>query len=150
MWEQAAEKLDPEVRQALNEVKGAQLFNNDQNEDSEEPADASSLPDLVTREAQRRLEDMEHRQWALPIGVAGKTIEIRSLLGKFIAFAKVIKDKGDAFIELDPTGYAKLAWLPFSLFVDVCMHQIQFSPFEQFDDLTLNPFDTRFAIRQRP
>lgn len=150
MWEQAAEKLDPEVRQALNEVKGTQLFNHDQNEDSEETADASFLPDLVTREAQRRLEDMEHRQWALPIGVAGKSIEIRSLLGKFIAFAKVVKDRGDAFIELDPTGYAKLAWLPFSLFVDVCMHHIQSAPFEQFSKLTSNLLYTRLAIRNRP
>jgi hypothetical protein len=96
------------------------LFGHDRNDDSKDITDASSLPEMVEREAQRRLEDMEHRQWALPIGIAGKTINLRTLLGKFIAFAKVVKDKGDAFIGLDPTGYAKLAWLPFSLFVDVC------------------------------
>ncbi|GAM37911.1 ankyrin repeat protein [Talaromyces pinophilus] len=125
LWEQAAEKLDPEVRQALHEVRSSRIFSHNQNEDIIGTADASSLPELATREAQRRLEDMEHRQWALPIGVAGKTIEIRSLLGKFIAFAKIIKDKGDAFIELDPTGYAKLAWLPFSVFVDLSAKDLE-------------------------
>jgi hypothetical protein len=116
--------LDPEVRQALEEVRGASGRFNNKNGDSQNNRSIHSLPEIVAHEAQNRLEDMEHRQWALPIGIAGKMIDIRTLLGNFLMFAKVVKEKGDAFIGLDPTGYAKLAWLPFSLFVDVCTHPI--------------------------
>lgn len=119
-WEQAAERLDPALRQTLDDVRNAPLLVDKNNEKgSKDAQNIPALPEMVTHEAQRRLEDMEHRQWALTVGVAGKTIEVRTILGDFLKFAKFVKDKGDAFIELDTTGYAKLAWLPFSLFVDV-------------------------------
>lgn len=118
-WEQAAEKLEPKVRTALDEIREAPEKIQKEANKADDSTNIPPLPRTVSDEAQRRMEDMEHRQWALPIGVRGKVIEIRGLLNRILKFAKVVKEKGDALIRFDPTGYAKFAWVPFSLIVDV-------------------------------
>lgn len=118
LWEQAAEKLDHKVREALEEIREGPEKIQKEAQKADDP-NIPSLPQMVSDEAQRRMEDMEHRQWALPIKVKGKEIEIRDFLNKCLKFAKAVKEKGDAFISFDPTGYAKIAWIPFSLIVDV-------------------------------
>jgi hypothetical protein len=65
------------------------------------------------------MEDMEHRQWALPAKVSGNEVRIRPLLAKILTYTSGVKKRTDDLISLDPTGYAKLAWLPFSLVLDV-------------------------------
>ncbi|EAW21026.1 Ankyrin repeat protein [Aspergillus fischeri NRRL 181] len=98
-----------------------------------------SIADIIAGVAQKQMEDMEHRQWALPAKVKGKETRIRPLLGKILAYASGIKEKADNLIDLDPTGYAKLAWLPFSLVLDLATLDIEqyYAAMDAFSDLSL-------------
>jgi hypothetical protein len=81
--------------------------------------ESQSIADIIAGVAQRQMEDMEHRQWALSAKVSGNETRIHPLLAKILTFANGVKKRADNLIVLDPTGYAKLAWLPFSLVLDV-------------------------------
>ncbi|PGH10978.1 hypothetical protein AJ79_05129 [Helicocarpus griseus UAMH5409] len=136
-WDQAAQKLDPRDRQALKEIQEA-AANLHKSNKAQDGGDNPSLAELLSAESQRRIEDMENRQWALPRVVADKATDIRDLLSKFLKFARLVKEKGDAFISFDPTGYAKLAWLPFSLLVDFTTVDLEqhYAALEAFSSLS--------------
>jgi hypothetical protein len=51
-------------------------------------------------------------------------------------YAKLVKDQGQRFIDLDPTGYAKIAWIPFSLIVDVSTYLFTMPQSRHFEKLT--------------
>jgi hypothetical protein len=91
----------------------------DEDGDGEGPSSNRSIADVISGVAQRQMEDMEHRQWALPAKVRGKETRVRPLLRNILTYTSAVKEKADNLIDLDPTGYAKLAWLPFSLILDV-------------------------------
>jgi hypothetical protein len=90
--------------------------------DGDDVVSDRSIADMISGVARKQMDDMEHRQWALPARLRGKDTRVRPLLRKILTYANGFKEKADNLIDLDPTGYAKLAWLPFSLVLDVSDH----------------------------
>ncbi|KAL2793217.1 hypothetical protein BJX66DRAFT_232430 [Aspergillus keveii] len=98
-----------------------------------------TIADTIAGVAQKQMEDMEHRQWALPAKVSGNETRIRPLLAKILTYANGVKKSANNLIDLDPTGYAKLAWLPFSLVLDLATLDIEqyYAALDAFSDLSL-------------
>ncbi|KAL3471036.1 hypothetical protein BJX99DRAFT_238235 [Aspergillus californicus] len=98
-----------------------------------------SIAEIIAGVAQKQIEDMEYRQWALPAKVSGNETCIRPLLAKILTYANSVKKRADNVMDLDPSGYAKLAWLPFSLVLDLATLDIEqyYAALDAFSDLSL-------------
>lgn len=75
----------------------------------------TSLAGSIPAKAEEEKTNMEVSGWSLPINVMGKELNAQEQLSKMLKSAKFVKDKGQALINLDPTGYLKMAWIAFSL-----------------------------------
>lgn len=77
------------------------------------------LAEEVLDVAQKEKHTMELNRWSLPIKIKNRDVSIREKLDGIIGFAKAIENKAQPLIDLDPTGYAKLVWIPLCLVLDV-------------------------------
>ncbi|MCJ1467129.1 hypothetical protein MMC07_005751 [Pseudocyphellaria aurata] len=117
-WEQAAAKLDPKIRDALDEIRNKP----DQfRKEARKPDDPRipSFAQIASDNIRKQMDELDGRAWALPFDIKVKKAKIREVLEKLNKVAKVIKDNGNGLIDCDPTGYAKAAWLPFCILLNI-------------------------------
>jgi hypothetical protein len=77
---------------------------------------APSFAKLISDDIQKQMDVLDSRDWALPFDIKKK---VKEAMGTVYKVAKVIKDNGDGLVGCDPTGYAKAAWLPFCIILNV-------------------------------
>jgi len=116
-WEEAVAKVDPEIQDVLAQAKGVpDQLRKDARKTSSRP---TSLASMVITGIEKRINELDSKEWALPFDTKIKKAKIKSLMSKVYKIAMVIKDNGDDIVGIDPTGYAKAGWIPFCIILNV-------------------------------
>jgi hypothetical protein len=120
-WSQAVEKLQEEKPKVYEDLEA--ILEKAAQDNGGSLPNEQSLADKAWKVGHEEKKRMERKHSSLPVNIRNTSISIREKLDKLIGYAKVIKDKAQPLISLDPTGYAKLAWMPFGIIIDVSIHQ---------------------------
>jgi hypothetical protein len=118
LWIEAKEKLKkekPGVFKALEKLEGAMPT-----------GDVLSLVQKVEEVTEQRKSQMELNQSSLPKFIRKDDQKIRDSMGKIFSCARFLKNLLQGAPDSDPTGHAKMAWIPFSLVIDVSLDTMNY------------------------
>lgn len=115
-WERAKQRLEGKEKEVLDEM--CKVPEETRNKiQKPEQAPKASFARLASDNIEGRLRALDDRKRSTPFGIRRESID--EVLKKVYGIAKIVKDNGDGLVGCDPTGYAKAAWLPFCIILNV-------------------------------